>query len=53
MRYTVRYWNGTEIINDMHTDNYDEVVARVIVLRRKYPADDVWYADAIIEMLVG
>ena len=53
MRYTVRYWDGKNIINDLFTNDYNAVVDRVIVLRKKYPSDDVWYADAIIEMLVG
>jgi len=51
MRYTVKYWNGKDIINDLITDSMEEVIERTHELKKQY--DDVWYADAILEILVG
>jgi len=51
MRYLVRYWDGKNIINDLCSDDYDKIFERQQELKKIY--EDVWYADAIIEMLVG
>jgi hypothetical protein len=51
MRYTVRYWDGKNIINDLCTNDHDKVIERERELKKIY--EEVWTADAIIEMLVG
>jgi len=51
MRYLVRYWDGKNIINDIWTNNFDEVIKREQELKKEYT--DVWHADVILEMLVG
>jgi len=53
MRYTVRYYNGTTIINDLVTDSYTEAVRREHILRKGWGGDRVWIADRIQEMIVG
>lgn len=47
----VRYFNGVNIINDLQTDDFDKVLIREKELKKIY--EDVWYADAILEILVG
>lgn len=51
MRYTVRYFNGVNIINDLQTNDFSKVLIREKELKKLY--EDVWYADAIEEILVG
>jgi len=51
MRYTVRYFNNVTIINDLSTNDFEKVLERIHELKKLYR--DVWYADAIEEILVG
>jgi hypothetical protein len=51
MRYTVKYWDGKNIINDLSTNDFSEVIKRQHELKKQY--DDVWYADILLEILVG
>jgi hypothetical protein len=51
MRYLVRYWDGKNIINDLATDDFSEVIKRERELKKQFT--DVWHADAILEILVG
>ena len=51
MRYLVRYWDGENIINDLATDDFYEVIKRERELKKLY--EEVWHADAIVEFLVG
>jgi hypothetical protein len=53
MRYTVRYYNGKDIINDSHTNCHDTAYNRERELREIYGRENVWIADAIMEILVG
>ena len=51
MRYTVRYFDGLNIVNDLQTNDFSKVLIREKELEKLY--EDVWYADAILEILVG
>lgn len=51
MRYIVKYWDGKNIINDLFTNDFSEVIKRERELKKQY--DDVWYADILLEILVG
>ncbi len=51
MRYVVKYWDGKNIIDDIRTNNFDEVIKRERELKGKYT--EVWHADAILEIMVG
>ena len=51
MRYIVKYWDGENIIKDLSTNNFSEVIKRQHELKKQY--DDVWYADSVMEILVG
>ena len=53
MRYTVRFYNGVDIINELTTDNLSAAIARESELIEQYGKDNVWIADAIQEILVG
>jgi len=53
MRYLVRYWNGTQIINDLSTNDFSKAIAREFELRKEWGSDNVWMADAVQEILVG
>ena len=51
MRYVVKYFDGVNIINDLWTNNFYEVLIREKELKKLYK--EVWYADTIEEILVG
>jgi hypothetical protein len=53
MRYLVRYYDGTNIINDLSTDSHSRAVDREFELRKTYGRENVWIADAVMEILVG
>lgn len=53
MRYTVKYWDGKNIINDLQTNELAEAVKRELKLRKIYGRGNAWYADAVLELLVG
>jgi hypothetical protein len=53
MRYLVRYFDGVDIINDLRTDDFSKVLIREKELKKLYKEEDVWYADMILEFLVG
>jgi ribulose 1,5-bisphosphate synthetase/thiazole synthase len=53
MRYLVRYWNGTQIINDLSTNDLSKAIVREFELRKEWGSDNVWMADAVQEILVG
>lgn len=53
MRYVVKYWNGTEIIDDFAASSFFKAHEREIVLREELGSDNVWIADLVEEILVG
>jgi hypothetical protein len=53
MRYLVRYFDGVDIINDLRTDDFSKVLIREKELKKLYKEEDVWYADMVLEWLVG
>jgi hypothetical protein len=54
MRYTVRYYNGVNIINDISTNLYNEALHREIQLREQWGKEGkVWIADKVMELMVG
>tara|TARA_A100001035_G_C27396303_1_gene326561 strand:+ start:315 stop:485 length:171 start_codon:yes stop_codon:yes gene_type:complete len=52
-RYTVKLYKDGEIIDYLNTN--DEVLAHQteFKLRKTFGRDNVWIADAVIEILVG
>jgi len=53
MRYTVRFYNGVDIINGFSTGNFSAAIAKEAELIEQYGKDNVWIDDAIQEILVG
>jgi hypothetical protein len=53
MRYTVRFYNGIQIINDLSTNDLSVAIKREVELRKVYGNDKVWMADILLEMMVG
>ena len=53
MNYLVKFYNGTQIINDLQTDDFSKAIARERKLAEKYGRGSVWIADLITEILVG
>ena len=53
MRYLVRYFDGVDVINDLRTDDFSKVLIREKELKKLYKEEDVWYADMVLEWLVG
>jgi hypothetical protein len=53
MRYTVKYYNGIQIINDLVTNNLSQAIEREMQLRDQWGKDCVWTADRITELMVG
>lgn len=53
MRYLVRYWDGKNIINDLATNDCDAAYEREKELRAIYGRENVWTADAVVEIMVG
>jgi hypothetical protein len=53
MRYLVRYAKGSEIFNDLNTNDENAAHARLVELRQLHPEYKVWIADLIIEILAG
>lgn len=53
MRYTVRFYNGVDIINGFNTGNLSAAIAKWADLAQQYGKDNVWIADAVQEILVG
>ena len=53
MRYTVKFYNGIQIINDLSTNDLSVAIKREVELRKVYGNDKVWMADILLEMMVG
>ena len=53
MRYTVRFYNGIQIINELNTNKISEAIDCESKLVEKYGKDNVWIADLITEIMVG
>lgn len=53
MRYTVRYYNGVDIINDLSTNDESVAVQREIELKKQNPNFNVWICDILLELMVG
>ena len=53
MRYTVRFYDGIQIINDLSTNDLSVAIKREVELRKVYGNDKVWMADILLEMMVG
>ena len=53
MRYTVRFYNGIQIINDLSTNDLSVAIKREVELCKVYGNDKVWMADILLEMMVG
>ena len=53
MRYLVKFYNGTQIINDLQTNELSAAIVRESKLAEKYGRDNVWIADSVTEILVG
>ena len=53
MSYTVRFYNGIQIINDLSTNDLSLAIKREVELRKVYGNDKVWMADILLEMMVG
>lgn len=51
--YTVKYWNGIDIINDLVTNDEVEAMERESELKVKYGLDAAWIANTLTEILVG
>ena len=52
-RYTVKLYKDGEIIDYLNTDDGELAHATEYKLRKKYGRENVWLADAVIEILVG
>jgi len=53
MRYTVRFYNGIQIVNDLSTNDLSFAIKREVELREVYGNDKVWMSDILLEMMVG
>ena len=53
MRYTVRFYNGIQIINELNTNNLSDAIDCESKLVEKYGKDNVWITDLITEIMVG
>jgi len=53
MRYTVRFYDGVNIINELNTGNLSAAIARESKLIEQYGKDNVWIADVVMEMMCG
>ena len=53
MRYTVRFYNGVDIINGFSTGNLSAAIAKEAELAQQYGKDNVWIADVIMEIMCG
>ncbi len=51
MRYTVKFYDGQHIINDISTNDMSEAMEVERLLQEKYK--EVWIADSVTEILVG
>lgn len=52
-RYTVKLLKDGEIIDYLNTDDSELAYTTENKLRKEYGRDNVWIADAVIEILVG
>ena len=52
-RYTVKYYNGENFINDFFTDSMEDAIERERILSNVYGKEFVLIADSITEILVG
>ena len=53
MRYTVRFYDGVNIINELNTGNLSVAIARESELIEQYGKGNVWIADVVMEMMCG
>ena len=53
MRYTVRFWDGVAVFNELHTNSLSEANVCYFNLVDQFGSENVWIADAIEEILVG
>jgi hypothetical protein len=53
MRYLVKFYNGTKIINYFKTNKFSDAIACEGKLVEIYGKDNVWIADSITEIMVG
>jgi len=53
MRYTLKYFNGKDVINHLFTNDLSALIKEERKLRKIYGEGNVWFADAILEILVG
>jgi hypothetical protein len=53
MRYVVKFWDGKNIIDDMRSNDFDKILKRERELGAIYGKDNVWFADVIVEIMVG
>ncbi len=53
MRYTVRYYNGKDIVNDLSTNEYHIAIKRELEIKKQNPQFDVWVCDLVMELMVG
>ena len=53
MRYTVRYYNGKDIVNDLSTNELYIAIKRELELKKQNPQYKIWVCDSLMELLVG
>ena len=53
MRYIVKLHINKTIVNYLTTDDYSLALKKEIELRNKHGEDNVWIADALVEIMVG
>jgi hypothetical protein len=52
MRYTVKFYNGIQIINKLNTNNLSDAIDCGSELVEKYGKDNVWIADVVTEIIL-
>ena len=53
MRYVVKVAKENNIINIYNSEDYSSALNVMMFARKIYGDDNVWIADAVIEVLVG
>ena len=53
MRYTVRFYDGVDIINELNTNSLSAANICYFNLVDEYGSENVWVVDAIQEILAG
>ena len=53
MKYVVKFYDSKNIVNNLWSNDFDKILKRERELVAIYGKDNVWFADAVVEIMVG